>query len=67
MLEARFTQARLKKLQGYLNKIGHFKLIPNKENNIFIDRFIKLVDEVRSIDAKQVPTDIGLMGVLKKQ
>ena len=38
----------------------------NEENNIFIDRFKKLVGEVRSIDEKQVPTDIGLMGVLKE-
>ena len=58
----------MKKLQGYLNEIGHFKLIPNEEANIFIDRFKKwLIGEVRSVDAKQVPTDIGLMGVLKKQ
>ena len=56
MLEVRFTQARLEKLQGYLNEIGHFKLNQNEENNIFIDRFKKLVGEVRSIDAKQVPT-----------
>ena len=39
MLEVRFTQARLLKLQGFLNEIGHFKLLPNEENNIFIDRF----------------------------
>ena len=42
MLEVRFTQARLDKLQGFLNKIGHFKLKPNEENNIFIDRFKKI-------------------------
>ena len=65
-VEVRFTQARLEKLQGYLNEIGHFKLNQNEENNIFIDRFKKLVGEVRSIDAKEVPTDIGLMGVLKE-
>ena len=41
MLEVRFTQARLEKLQGYLNEIGHFKLNQNEENNIFIDRFKK--------------------------
>ena len=45
MLEVRFTQARLEKLQGYLNEIGHFKLAPNEENNIFIDCFKKLVGE----------------------
>ena len=66
MLEVRFTQARMEKLQGYLNEIGHFKLTPNEENNIFIDRFKKLVGEVRSIDVQQVPTDIGLMAVLKE-
>ena len=36
MLEVRFTQARLEKLQGYLNEIGHFKLNPNEENNILL-------------------------------
>ena len=66
MLEVRFTQARLEKLQGYLNEIGNFKLLPNEENNIFIDHLKKLVGEVRSIDAQQVRTDIGLMGVLKE-
>ena len=25
------------KVASYLNEIGHFKLIPNEENNIFID------------------------------
>ena len=38
MLEVRFTQARLEKLQGYLNEIGHFKLNPNLKIYIFIDR-----------------------------
>ena len=42
MLEVRFTHARLLKLQGFLNEIGHFKLLPNEENNIFIDRFKKI-------------------------
>ena len=43
-------------------------MLPNEENNIFIDRFKKLVGKVRSIDAKQqVPTEIGLMGVLKEE
>ena len=53
------------KVARYLNEIGHFKLNPNEENNICIDRFKKLVGKVRSIDEKQVPTDIGL-GVLKE-
>ena len=33
---------------------------------MFVDRFKKLVGEIRLIDEKQVPTDIGLMGVLKE-
>ena len=41
-------------------------MLPNEENNIFIDRFKKLVGEVRSIDPKQIPTEINLMGVLKE-
>ena len=66
MLEVRFTQTRMEKLQGFINQIGHFKLLQNEENNIFVDRFKKLVGEVRSIDIQQVPTDIGLMAVLKE-
>ena len=66
MLEVRFTQARIDKLQGFLNEIGQFNLKPNEENNIFIDRLKKLVGEIRSIDPGQVPTDINLMGVLKE-
>ena len=50
ILEVRFTQARLEKLQGYLNEIGHFKLNQNEENNIFIDRFKTLV--VRCVQNK---------------
>ena len=42
-----------------------FKIESNEDNKVFIDRFRKLVDDVRSIDEKQVPTDLSLMGVLK--
>ena len=66
MLEVRFTQTRVEKLQGFINQIGHFKLLQNEENNIFVDRLKHLVGEVRSIDTQQVPTDIGLMAVLKE-
>ena len=50
----------------YLNEIGAFKTESNEDNKVFIDRFTKLVDDVRSIDESQVPTDLNLMGVLKK-
>ena len=63
MIENRFTEERLNKVQGYLNEIGAFK---NESNEVFIDRFRKLVDYVRSIDEAQVPTDLNLIEVLKK-
>ena len=66
MIENRFTEERLNKVQGYLNEIGAFKTESNEDNKVFIDRFTKLVDDVRSIDESQVPTDLNLMGVLKK-
>ena len=65
MIEDRFTQERFNKVQGYLNQIGVFEFKSNEDNKVFIDHFRKLVDDVRSIDEKQVPTDLNLMGVLK--
>ena len=65
MLEARFTQERINKIQGYLNKIGRVKHEANEDFKIFVDRFKKLIGDFRSIDPKQVPTDVNLMGVLK--
>ena len=66
MIENRFTEERLNKFQGFLNEIGSFKNEANEDNKVFIDRFRKLVDDVRSIDEAQVPTDLNLMGALKK-
>ena len=40
-----------------------FKIESNEDNKVFIDRFRKLVDDVRSIDEAQVPTDLSLMEV----
>ncbi len=34
--------------------------------NIFVDRFKKLIGNIRAIDPKQVPTDIALCGILKE-
>ena len=66
MLETRFTQERMNKIQGYLNEIGRVKHEANEDFKIFIDRFKKLIGDVRSIDPKQVPTDVNLMGILKE-
>jgi len=66
MLELRFTQERLNKIQGYLNEIGRVKHEANEDFKIFIDRFKKLIGDVRSVDPKQVPTDVNLMGILKE-
>ena len=64
MIEHRFAEEQ-RKVQGFLNEIGSFKNEANEDNKVFIDRFRKLVDDVRSIDETQVPTDLSLMGVLK--
>ena len=66
MLETRFTQERLNKIQGYLNEIGRVKHKAIEDFKIFADRFKKLIGDVRSIDQKQVPTDVNLMGILKE-
>ena len=66
MIDNRLTEERLNKVQAYLNQIGAFSFEANEDNKGFIDRFRKLVDDVRSIDETQVPTDLNLMGVLKK-
>ena len=56
----------MNKVQGYLNEIGRVKHEANKDFKIFVDRFKKLIGDVRSIDLKQVPTDVNLMGILKE-
>ncbi len=66
MLETRFIQERMNKIQGYLNDIGRVKHEANEDFKIFIDRFKKLIGVVCFIDPKQVPTDVKLMGILKE-
>ena len=39
---------------------------PTKISKIFVDRFKKLIGDVHSIDPKQVPTDVNLVGILKE-
>ena len=38
MLETRFTQERMNKIQGYLNEIGRVKHEANEDFKIFVDR-----------------------------
>ena len=66
MLELRFTQEKLNKIQNHLNKLGQFKQDQGEDFKIFVDRFKKLIGDVRSIDPKQVPSELNLMGVLKE-
>ena len=40
MLEARFTQERMNKIQGYLNEIGRVKYDGNEDFKIFIDQML---------------------------
>ena len=62
MLETRFTQERMNNIQGYLNEIGRVEHEDNEDFKIFVDRFKKFIGDVCSIDPKQVPTDVNLMG-----
>ena len=39
MIENRFTEERLNKVQGFLNKIGAFKNESNEDNKVFISKF----------------------------
>ena len=41
MLETRFTQERINKIQGYLNALGRVKHENNEDYKLFIDRFKK--------------------------
>ena len=56
----------MNKIQGYLNALGRVKRENTEDFKLFIDRFKKLIGDVRAIDAEQVPTDINLMGILKE-
>ena len=42
MLEVRFTQARLLKLQGFLNEIGHLKFATQRRKQYFHRPFRKI-------------------------
>ena len=54
MLEIRFTQERLNKIQIFLNEIGRVKHNGTQDFKMFIDRFKKLIGDVRAIDPNQV-------------
>ena len=46
MLEARFTQERMNKIQEYSNEIGRVKYDGKEDFKIFINRFKKLIGDV---------------------
>jgi len=66
-LETRFTQETLSQLQTNLILLGKFKAdLHNESFKQMIDRFRKLISDVRAIDAAQVPSDTNLLAVLKE-
>ena len=53
-------------MENLLKEIGRVKHEANDDFKIFVDRFKKLIGDVRSVDPKQVLTDVNLMDVLKE-
>ena len=64
-LEARFTRERLSMVQDNLIILGKFSKVSSETFKDMIDRFRKLIADVRAIDPAQVPSDTNLMAVLK--
>ena len=65
-LEVRFTQERLSQVQAYLIALGKFGFLDNESYKETIDRFKKLISDVRALAPVQVPDDVSLMGILKE-
>ena len=66
-LETRFTQETLSQLQNNLINLSQFTADLSSESfKQMVDRFRKLISDVRAIDAAQVPSDTNLLAVLKE-
>ena len=65
-LETRFTRERISQIQDKLITLSKFSKVPAETFKDMVDRFKKLVADVRAIDPAQVPSEINLMAVLKK-
>ncbi len=65
-LEIRFTQDKLSQFQTNLITLGKFSKVHDKNFKKMIDRFKKLIADVRSIDAAQMPSDTNLLAITKK-
>jgi hypothetical protein len=65
LLQERFTVESRNRLQVHLNTLGQFEMTDSENLKQMVDRFNKVMGEIRSIDASQLPTDLNLMGILK--
>jgi len=65
-LESRFTRERISQVQEQLIILGKFSKEPSETFKDMVDRFKKLIADVRAIDPLQVPSETNLMAVLKK-
>ena len=64
-LETRFTKERVSQVQDNLIILSKFSKIPSETFKDMIDRFRKLISDVRAVDPVQVPSEANLMSVLK--
>ena len=53
-------------MQAYLIALGKFGFLDNESYKETIDRFKKLISDVRALPPVQVPDDVSLMGILKE-
>ena len=66
-LETRFTQERVSQVQANLILLGKFSAnLANETFKQMIDRFKKLIADVRAIDPTQVPSENNLLAILKE-
>jgi len=66
LLKERFSKKNNDKLQGMINELMSIMANAGEEPTELVDRFEKMCVAIKSIDSAQLPTDLQLVGVLKK-
>ena len=66
MLKARFSKKDEDKLQLMINDLNSIMAKDGEEPTALVDRLEKMCVAIKAIDSAQLPTDLSLVGVLKK-
>lgn len=66
LIGERFMSESKNRLQNHLNGLGQFEKLDQETFKQFVDRFKTEISNVMSIDGNQLPTEINLMGIIKK-